>query len=335
MIQTDLPRASEIINFDKDIADNPLTLIIAPTGAGKNYFAEQLTRRFKTLLITNRKLKVEQTIKKADRNPELDLQRQIDFNNLDYYYLPMGEIVPDNPTSTICSNAKLAKYYKDGGNPDSKTVHYYNPSIRESYPENIYDLIIVDEAHSVFNDSGYQDAPFYVYSMIQAIAKKLVNSENIRCKNLILMTATPEILPDEILSTFNVIDLRGKVYSVSPEKIYFVSHKQTIKGLKNLVDKGDKILYFRTFVDDRKLVSNTYDIDVKKIGVTHNNELVKDCLSKEENQMIDDIDATLAENGKFLNDMTVLFTTSKLTEGVDIFDDVADVFVESHIGCVK
>lgn len=35
MIETDLPRVSQILDFNRDIADNPLTLIIAPTGAGK------------------------------------------------------------------------------------------------------------------------------------------------------------------------------------------------------------------------------------------------------------------------------------------------------------
>ena len=278
-------------------------------------------------------MKVDQTMKKADRDPTLDLQRRIDFDNEKHYYCPKDEIMPESQTSTICSNAKLAKYYKDYGNLERKQENFYNPKIPASYPENIYDLVIIDEAHSVFNDSSYQDAPFYVYSLINTIVQKLINGENIRCKHLILMTATPEILPDEILTNFNVIDLRGKVYSVYPEKIYFVSHRATIKGLKNLFDKGDKILYFRTSIDDRKSVSHTYQIDVKKVGVTHNNELVKDLLSEEDYDMMDNIDAALADDGRFLNDMQVLFATSKLTEGVDIFDDITDVFVESHVGC--
>ena len=59
--------------------------------------------------------------------------------------------------SVVCTNAYVESHIK----------HCYNPSIPTTQLWNLFDVIIIDEVHSLIADATYQTAPFAVMELIK------------------------------------------------------------------------------------------------------------------------------------------------------------------------
>ena len=63
--------------------------------------------------------------------------------------------------------------------------HKYVSGDRNTYLWNFFDIIIVDEAHSLTTDATYCDAPFYLHEFIKSAYRQGTSK-------IVLMTATYE-----------------------------------------------------------------------------------------------------------------------------------------------
>lgn len=211
------PYLPDVINYETDIAPYPLIKLCAGVGSGKNTFAGHLMNgapelgipKKTVLLITSRKAKVVETLADdiidishmiGDSRSIGDILRHTHFG-LDTY----RREIADDPRgwgnivqrSAACTNAFIETYHQ----------HVYDPNDPSTHLWNRFDMIIVDEAHSLVMDATYQSAPFHVWELVQETVKRIElarKNEQLPldqrdpdvkppiCQNVILMTGTPE-----------------------------------------------------------------------------------------------------------------------------------------------
>ncbi|MCF2618193.1 DEAD/DEAH box helicase family protein, partial [Oscillibacter valericigenes] len=166
------------LDFKGEILDSDkrLFMLIAGVGAGKNYWAKSLTEwghedkgydpaGYRVLLITSRRSTANaQAIK-------LDADTRFDFSGLS----PDGDSWFTQGV-VCCTNSYIEWYVKNLYNPDDPRTHIWN----------VFDFIILDEAHSMAADATFSEAPFHVQSFLRYVHKQTKN-----CR-IILMSGTPE-----------------------------------------------------------------------------------------------------------------------------------------------
>ena len=135
--------------------------------------------------------------------------------------------------SVVCTNAFVEKYIQ----------YVYDPTDPGTHLWDLFDLIVVDEFHSLVMDASYQTAPYYVNSLIGEIAKRhhladqkyagqIDDPEDVirrpLCKHLILMTGTPEVvrkLPVPHTQP-HILDMMHTCVNVTPKNVWFLDTKQ-------------------------------------------------------------------------------------------------------------
>ena len=146
-------RFKDVVNFDLHI--NPYRVIefIAGMGSGKNEWAETvLMEQMKVLVITSRKSRVNETKMTSKISDCLNLCKlETDAIN---YLLTRDK----REGSCMCNNAQIEHYMKNVYKKEATSTHLWT----------YFDIIIVDEAHSLATDATFCDAPFYLYDFIKA-----------------------------------------------------------------------------------------------------------------------------------------------------------------------
>lgn len=340
---TTKPLLSSTIDFAQEIAPNPMTMILAGIGAGKNTFAEHLMTgspqhnipKKSVLLITSRKSKVLETIS----NPNCDITRIIGRSNK-----------PQN--SVICTNAYIQAYMQ----------HFYNPVEPATHLWNRFDVIIVDEAHALVTDSTYQSAPAQVASLIQETYRRIRQAkENAAlspeaqnptiqtptCQNIILMTGTPEPLRNvPFLSHAKILDRRDVCRNVMPQNIHLIDQCQAKRKIREQLQAGDRVLYFTNHIVSAEILAETYCIPVEQVVSSFSDEqhlrslktssdAWKACPENKDKESVYErmlnTQNHLATHSCIRSDIKLFVTTGKNKEGININDtDIQHVYVESH-----
>ena len=295
-VSEELPQ-EEIDKFGKK------TAIIAGTGAGKNYWVENklYTGRNRVLEITSRKIKKDETtFSFLEEWEDRDINHLFDKGILNDF--------------AIMTNAGLATSLKR-----FQSISSFLEVLE------LFDYIVIDEAHSLIEDSSFSDSSFYIWEII------------IRLKSpkIIFMSATLDIAFSEKLKeeNFKKIDLSKKCMFVWPKKIIFIN-KLDAEVFLGGYDKDRKAIYFSTSAGSiaKKLLPTFKKTNVKEGDVVA-------IVGEGSHKKFEDVDLkamkecteSIVSSGFLPDNVKILFTTSKLKEGINIKDKrVKTIFVESH-----
>ena len=221
--------------------------------------------------------------------------------------------------------------------------HRYRPLDATTHLWELFDLIVIDEAHSLVLDASYQSAPFYVTELInefcarhKAAAADPEKHKAPRCNNLLLMTGSEEPtkklqLPMEPY----IINRMDQCINVRPKNIHFVTtdeaHAQLIQQLKN----GDKAVYFTNHTPNVEDFLHGTDIAPAKVAVSFSKKEKRDKMAKDAPEAFArmvQVESSVANDKLLPDDIHLWLTTSRNKEGINIENkDIAHLYVESHI----
>ena len=331
-----------------DISSHKVTAIYSGVGSGKNKFVEKITTECiagqtkpqKVLLITSRKAKVSETLEELDDvfasyiglNGNVKLDKYQWWN----YSYGFGELPEDLiqyevdskikilNKSAICTNAKIEAFLKKvfKNNKDFSLFWEW------------FDIIVIDEVHSLLMDAGYQSAPFHIFNLIKEFNNRCADES----KHMILMTGTPQPV-DEILhkicDDINVIDLFDKCKNAVPKGIRFIDAGSLKKDIQNKILSGSKIIYF---YNGTPLTSKEFcnDTEIKEsiVATTFTDPEKRDKYKDSDASGFGRMAFTeefLTEKKKLPESIQLLLTTSRLKEGINIIDDIDYVYIDSHL----
>ena len=247
--------------------------------------------------------------------------------------------------SVICTNAAIEKYLQYRHDPKNPSTHLWNR----------FDIIVWDEVHSLGIDSTYQSSPYHVMQLFKQTYQKMRLRSSGKldpangipyCKNLIMMTATPEPLQSIALpKDTHFIDLRKICRSVYPRNIHFLSRQQAEIHIRQQLHNGERIVYFANHVPSVEILSNTYGISNERIAILFSdrkrrkeledkfkaNKAAHDSDKENDYTRMVNVEEHLAIHASIRADIDLFVTTSRNKEGIDINDkDIQHVYVESH-----
>ena len=291
---------SDVIKYEQDIEPYRVVQIYAGVGAGKNAWVAHLVESGKRVLLV--------TSRKATADAQANKLEGCRWINLDEIQKPEGN------NAVVVTNAGIEKYIKYKYNKDDERTHLWK----------YFDVVVIDEAHSLAADATLSDAPFYTMTFVTQVYRES------QCK-IVLMTGTPDQL-DKMLSEsfkespkFNFKDIYASCVHVFPKEVYFMGNKGlACQYLCRALQNGTRVVYFANTISSisgiiRDLQS--YGLDEKYIGVAFSGSSKRANFSK---RILDDmprIQESLATKEKIPSDIRLFITTSKSKEGINILDD--------------
>ena len=220
------PYLSDVIDYKRDIEPYRIIQIYAGVGSGKNTWVEKLAQEenLHILLITSRK-----ATKKAQAG-KLDAVDWIDYEDL-----MLGGIEREvTQRKVVITNSGLEKFLKEQFDPCNPQTHIWFA----------FDIIILDEAHSLIEDASFCDSPFHVKAFLAHVYKRYHSSR------IVFMTGTPDaitdLLPSKLVESekVNTLDLRDHCRHVDPQEVVLWPSANLAHNLKDCLDGGNKIIYF-------------------------------------------------------------------------------------------
>lgn len=284
------PRLPEVIDYEREIAPYTLTMIYAGLGSGKNTLAGYLMNgnegynlpKLNVLLITSRRAKVVETL--SDK--ELDIGSGMgDKKNLKEILKrhPLGldvyrREIENNPRgwgniiqrSTACTNAFIEKYHQYVYDPNDPSTHLWNR----------FDVIIVDEVHSLVTDSTFQSSPYHTMALVWETVKRIKAAQenekkpleecdsNIKkpvCQKVILMTGTPEAVKFlEKVPGMNLLDKRAECRNIAPKNLHLIDKERAAKKIKEQLKAGERLIYFANHITPVDELAKLYELPREK-----------------------------------------------------------------------
>lgn len=344
------PYLSDTIDYDADIEPHQFIRIYSGVGSGKNTFVNHLVKgdlfchRDGSLvkpqhiyLVSSRKAKILETLNLKDVvfDPYVGKfdsctndwmaytdERYEGFENIERIELvdAQGFVYHVALSSCVSTNAKvecdLQKHYSAG-----------DPTVQ---PWNRFDMIIIDEVHSLLSDATYQSACFYVRRLIE---ETLNNSKT--CK-VIVMTGSPKILERHpVIQKAHLIDRMETCINVTPKSVRFITKEEATEIQLQMLMQREKFIAFYNHVADILSLGESLPSDIRAgIAVSFSKAKVLDQMRKEQDprfQRMLDTQAYLAQNEKLPDDVYAFLSTSKNKEGINIKNkDIHAMFIEAH-----
>ena len=266
----ELPRLSKIIKYEEDIKPYRYIQIFSGVGSGKNTLINRFVSgdpeygipKKTVLVITSRRSKVDEQLSDEEVSFATkigkwgNMGKEIyDDDDKDIKRFKSNiRIIKDEygehtiyQESVICTNAFIEKYLQKVYNPEDAGTHLWN----------LFDMIVIDEFHSLVLDATYQTAPYHVNSLIWEFAHRCqmadMNPDSVEpplCQHLILMTGTPETvksLPVPYLVP-HVLDKMDTCVNVVPKNIWFLDQKQARDMMDQLWTQKRRFIYFANHV---------------------------------------------------------------------------------------
>lgn len=314
---------TEILNSDKR-----LFMLIAGVGAGKNYWVKTLTEKghedkgyspdgYKVLLITSRTSTVNaQCIK-------LDADKRFHFADLHQYGDWWGD---EPPTQKVvcCTNSYIEWYAKNLYDPDDPKTHVWN----------MFDFIILDEAHSMTCDATFSEAPFHVQAFLRHAYR-----EGQRCR-IVMMSGTPEPISwlyEGVVNQKDVktINLYKRCRHLEPTQVWLRPRLGLVEKIVSKLRNGKRVIYFATTSNNMQALIEDLKangVPLEDIGIAYSDDPEKD--KKFDLELVEKracIQDALSNDEVLPADIKIFITTSKNKEGININDpDIKDMIVESH-----
>ncbi len=351
---------ADVINYTKDMEDKRFIQIYAGVGSGKNFFAEcfflngEEYKKYdfpkKTvLLVTSRRAKVDEyqltdedaenlskSIGKWGNMHKVLKEAELDgtIDDLSEHQRVVGEnckwgthVV--HQTSVVCTNAFIEKYLQHLYHPQSPTTHLWD----------LFDMIVIDEVHSVVMDATYQSAPFYVHRLVNEIltrhkmADKDPEFSRPQCKNVVLMTGSPEPI-DGMGVPANVsvkLDIRDQCRNVVPQNIRFIEKASVKRQIEEQLKQGERILYFSNHTILPEEFCEGTSIDPAMVASSFTKVERRSAMPSEALKRMEAVEQSIRETCYIPQDVRLLISTSRNKEGINIEDkDIQHVYVEAH-----
>ena len=374
--ESELPHLSDAISYEADIMPHRYVHIYAGVGSGKNKFINRFVNgdpeykipKMIVLVITSRRSKVDEL--HADEEAEYaccvgkwgNLTSEIyDEGDWERFRDHLRTIQSEwgeqtfYQQSVACTNAFIEAYIRNVYDPTDPGTHLWN----------LFDMIVVDEFHSLVMDASYQSSPFYVNSLIWEISRRFhLADQKVSgeiddpedtivpplCKHLILMTGTPATVKKYPVPDFkpHVLDMMDICINVVPKNIRFLDMKQARELMAKLLKQDQRCIYFANHVLYPEDFTVGTTIDPSTVAVSFSAKKRRDALAvaanikpdnrnedqKKQAQIYADmvaVENSIATSSLIPSRIKLWITTSRNKEGINIKDeDINDVFVESH-----
>lgn len=374
--ESELPHLSDAISYEADIKPYRIIEIFSGVGSGKNTFVnrfvtgdpERKIPQMTVLVITSRSSKVREQLADTETSYAAkigkwgNMAREIyDDDDLERFQANVRTITSEwgehqvYQKSVVCTNAFVEKYIQ----------YVYDPNDPGTYLWDLFDLIVVDEFHSLVMDASYQTSPYYVNSLIGEIAKRhyLADKKDaghiddpegaIRrplCKHLILMTGTPDIVKKLPIphTQPHILDMMDICANVTPKNVWFLDTKQARDLIAQRLATNRRCILFANHVIFPEAYCKDTNIDPHSVAVSFSSKERRDALaayaripesdrSEEEQKFAQiyqdmvEIEASISKSGTIPTRCKLWITTSRNKEGININStDINDVFVENH-----
>lgn len=339
---------SDSIQYDKDIEPYQFIKIFSGVGSGKNTFIDSLVKgdviknsdgttvsKKYVLLITSRRAKSDEQLLQDGvvYDPaigEIDLFTNsplVDENPKYQFYFESP--IMDLPDLDGWGHHRI--YKRSIVNTNAKIEHYlknYLPYDAYTHPWLRFDLIIVDEVHSIVTDASYQSSPFYVRRLIEETLKK-----NNECK-VVVMTGSPDALKEyDFFDSAHKIDKMCECHNVMPKKIKIITKKEATALQNKMLNEDIKFVSFCNHINP---MLKMYAEFPEKILMSFSDEERLKKFEKEDNagyEKMKEAINDLAEKKLLPDNIIAFLTTSRNKEGININNkDIKVMFVENHIG---
>ena len=321
MARKNTARVSEKIDYIKDIKGKRLIRLSAGVCSGKNFAFVKIANDFpdlRILLITSRKNTVIAQAKKMGANTFFDFDKLVD-----------NEISTQKHNRIVCTNAAIEKFFKNK----------YNSKNPNTYLWDMFDLIVLDEAHALTTDATFTDC-FYTERFLKHTYYK-----NPKC-DIVFMSGTIEPLNWMIDAPYTpfIHDLNyfDDCVHLEPNAVIVINKDKLRKYIYNLWLKGERMLYFANFKSSiAELTTELIKMGIpnSEFGFSFNykdsddNEKVQfpQIIADTLEQRIDDMNTALTTEERVPSNIKILFSTSKNKEGINILDDdIKTIFAETH-----
>ena len=176
-------RVSDVLDYERDIKGKGLIRLRAGVGAGKNYWVRHLPEQYpklQILMITSRKNVAAAEAIKLGTDNRIHTSQLINTADREWYEDMPGSLM-------VCTNAYLEYFLKN----------IYDIQKRQTHLWDKFDVIFIDEAHSLSSDASFANSSFHVAQFIRH-----VRQYNPRC-DVVLMSGTQE--PIDWLFTSNYL----------------------------------------------------------------------------------------------------------------------------------
>lgn len=315
-------RLSEVIDFETHIAPYRIVEIVSGVGSGKNYWVENvLMPQMRVLLLTSRKAKVLETKSRLGISNCLNLSKRAQ-DACEYFFS-----LDRKDGSCICSNGQIEYYMKNRYVSNDASTHLWQ----------FFDIIIIDEAHSLATDATYSESPFYVLDFIRGVYSQ-------SSIPIVLMTATPDPIKDlkEIKEKldYHYWDFTSECRNLTPSKLWYRTTESALQEMvflyKACPDFPSKWIYFatRTSTIANRIVPYLVDAGVPEdcIAVSFRNDEAIEQFSETIQRNKTRTEEYLTNHEDLPEDIKFFITTSRNKEGINIDNEnyYWTVAIESH-----
>lgn len=304
----------DVLNFEKDVKPYKIVQINAGVGAGKSSWIESIDNQ-RILLITSRAITANVQAERfgAGRwitKDDMMLMRFKSSKGKTYKY--------------IVTNAVIERYAKE----------IYDVRDEKTYLWDYFDLIILDEAHSLITDASFSDAPFHVYDF-------MYQAEYRGTCHLIFMTGTPDPIENIFApktvngGEYKKYDFFNDCISVVPRKVTLFPYCKIAGKLFDELIGGKRIIYFANTISGIKKIYNqltSLGVAESIMGVTFapGNSSGKNDFRELHGEDAEYLQDYIRKNEAIPQEIQILLTTSVNREGVNINDDdIDEMFAES------
>lgn len=353
---------TEAISYTDDIKPHVLTMLYAGVGSGKNHFINQLIAGYEdtlhdgtkvkldplyVLVITSRRSKVNELLTEEDLPIDDKIGKWNWFRQFISIpaYLPIDrtdkqitlesphDIRTYYPRSVACTNAFIECFFQ--------YIHHSQDILTHLWE--LFDLIVIDEAHSLVMDASYQSAPFCVNELIREFCARHKAAEEDPehhkaplCKNMLLMTGSVAPMKKyDFPVEPHVIDRMAECVNVVPHNIHFMTAKDAKSQLSKQLANGEKAVYFTNHTPSLSAFCKDTSINPDVVAVSFSDKEKRATLAKEEPtafERMERVEDAIATHNRIPDDIRLWLTTSRNNEGINILnEDIDHLYVESHI----
>ena len=312
-------RVDDVLDYERDIKGKGVIRLRAGVGAGKNYWVRHLPESYPSLqilMITSRKNVAEAEALRLDTDTGIYISRLFDTADREWYTDIPGSLV-------VCTNAYLEYFLKNIYDPQNPMTHLWNK----------FDVIFIDEAHSLSSDASFADSSFHVAQFI-CHARSL----NPQC-DVVLMSGTQEPIDwlfseDFIGENHTEIDLYDSCIHLAPDIVSMMKSEVVAERIFNLWNHNKRIIYFANSVTSMAgLITKlkAHGIPEQDISIAFSDSSKAYLLP---NTLLEEKDAVrqhLITHESLPLSVKIFISTLQNKEGISIIDDdIKYIFSESH-----
>lgn len=312
-------RVDDVLDYERDIKGKHLIRLRAGVGAGKNYWARHLLEKnpdLQILLITSRKNTAEAEAYHLGTDCKIHTSRLFNAYDKDWYTELPGNLM-------VCTNAYIDYFFKKIYSKDKAQTHLWNK----------FDLIFVDEVHSLTADASFADSPFTVERFVHHTLRK-----NPKC-DVVVMSGTPAstdwLFSEEHWGTeYTSIDLYDQCVHLVPDKVHLFTRAGIAERIFYLWKQDKRSIYFVNSVNGMaKLITELKQLGIPEcdMGIAFTDSDNAGKLPPDLVRGKEAIRQYLVSESRLPTAVKIFITTSQNKEGISIIDDdIKYMFSESH-----